>query len=149
LNTFPETRETRRRSGGAQKKKFRRFSTQIGEKHGLTNDGVSHRSPEDGEQRGSRGVKETIEWSWDRMWDWNFSPGVPAAIAVRPRSAPRAPADLTTAPAEPGASGVVGVWAGGAVAWAAGGRVPHAAGSPGLSRELLLILKNIELIRQI
>jgi hypothetical protein len=73
-------------------------------------------------------MKEAREWSWDRMLDWNFSIGVPAAIAMCPRSAPRALSDLTTAPAEPGASGVVDVWAERAVGWAADGVVPHAAG---------------------
>jgi hypothetical protein len=124
--------ETLRRSGDAQKMKFTRFSTHETEKHGLANGGVSQRLPAEREQKGSRWLNETEEWSWERTWDWNFSPGVPAAIVVCPRSSLRAPADLTTAPDWTETPEWVD---GGAVRWAADGAMPSVAGSPGASPE--------------
>jgi hypothetical protein len=109
--------------------------------HGTVNQafwkgGVSQSSPGTKEQSGLRAENETKEWKWLRMWDWNFSPGVPATDADRARSLSLAAE--TVGPPWPEARtpevamGAQTDW------WTTDDGAPPAAGSPaspGVSRE--------------
>jgi hypothetical protein len=86
--TNSETWDTRRRSGAAQRKWLSRLWTQQAEKQGERKGGVTQTTPGVEEDNGERGLKETTEWKEARISDWNRSPGVPAAMVVRPRSTP-------------------------------------------------------------
>jgi hypothetical protein len=61
-----DTAETRRRSGDAQRWKFKRFSTAADEKHGERKGGVSQSSPGEPGLSGSTGEKATREWKRDK-----------------------------------------------------------------------------------